>query len=94
MQRGLMGGAAVLLAVFAFAAPAVADDTDYPLQRPTSTSAPSASTDAVDVKGVKQENSGGLPHTGGSLAPLWGGLGLLAGGGAIVAFSRRRRIQD
>ena len=38
---------------------------------------------------------GGLPKTGGSLLPLWGGLGLVATGGAVmVAAGRRKRQHD
>jgi hypothetical protein len=77
-------GAATVMSCCWLATPALATG-DYPIVRPTS----EATSTSTGVGGVKVEQSG-LAHTGGSLAPLWGGLGLLGAGGVVVVAARRR----
>jgi hypothetical protein len=95
VRRTLAGSAIALVAYAGVAAPAHAG-TSYPVNRPPSTSAPQSSVAPTEVKGVKtgrgvdNENSG-LPGTGGSLDPLWAGLGLLAVGGVLIKVTRDRR---
>lgn len=91
--RRILAGSGIALVAYAGAAgPAQAGD-DYPIQPPTSS--PQSSVAPTDVKGVKtgqqSGQQGGLASTGGSLDPLWAGLGLLAAGGILVKVTRDRR---
>ena len=103
--RRFLAGSAIALAAFASAAaPAAADDADYPLVRPEQKSAQQGATGPTEVAGVKSgvksgvesgqsvsSQNSGLARTGADLAPLWGGLALVLVGGALVLGSRTRR---
>ena len=93
-RRMLAGGAVALAAFVSVAGPAVADD-GYPLTRPEQETAVQGVKTPTQVAGVNsgssvQSNNSGLARTGADLAPLWGGLGLVLAGGALVMVSRRR----